>query len=597
MSQSKEGLNKMNQELILKNLGELRDLLLADVFEQNIFETKVRKMVKDGKIDVNESYKNHIGWVPLIFTAAANGRVGAIRILKELGADVNQTNKDGWSAITLAAQSGHTETVRVLVEELGVDVNQTNAEGSNIIMIAAENGHTETVRVLGAELGANVNHVNHRGWTAITLAALRYHTETIRVLVKELGVDVNQTNTEGSAAIMLVALRGDTETVRVLVEELGVDVNKATAGGYTAITLAASRGHAKTVRVLVEELGADVNQTNAEGALVIMVAALSCHTETVKTLLKMGATIDIPDNEFNNFWGVELSAIKLLIKAGCKFPKSALDNDYLNLSEFAIECDKEFQDLSASESQIRLDKDINIDAEVKKEELKIKNTEYDSILNIKIQKILLEVRKGTLSIDDFKEAKMGDDAQNMTFAEILEGVLMKEFLFNCEKDRDSVITKLTKPTMEGIYKLNQFYQEGVRGGKKEIRHTESLDENTPHNNKKSDLIHQLMDHAVHYHYIGSLKNTQTKDSSTQTDPTDYTITPTPPKGRATTGRNTNGRGGFTQSNSSTQDGIGGVVLPPILPPHLPDDSAPGSVISNQGASPVSAGKPPSITER
>jgi ankyrin repeat protein len=89
--------------------------------------------------------------------AAANGRVGALRTLVELGAEPNQrgtfggpTHGDGVTALHLAAQSGHREAVTTLLE-LGADPEiQDNLHGGTALGWARVGGHDELADVLSA---------------------------------------------------------------------------------------------------------------------------------------------------------------------------------------------------------------------------------------------------------------------------------------------------------------------------------------------------------------------------------------------------------------------------------------------------------------
>jgi ankyrin repeat protein len=89
-----------------------------------------------------------------VYVAAQQGQVECIRLLHELGADVNRCKTSGASPVFIAAQQGHVECIRVL-PELGVDVNKCRTGGASPVCIAAEKGHVECLRLL-SELGANV---------------------------------------------------------------------------------------------------------------------------------------------------------------------------------------------------------------------------------------------------------------------------------------------------------------------------------------------------------------------------------------------------------------------------------------------------------
>ena len=78
-------------------------------------------------------------------TAAQNGHVEAIRLLCELGADVNTPTNKGVTPVHAAAQQGHIDVVAV-------------------------NGHVEAIRAL-CKLGADFSTPNKDGITPVSMAA------------------------------------------------------------------------------------------------------------------------------------------------------------------------------------------------------------------------------------------------------------------------------------------------------------------------------------------------------------------------------------------------------------------------------------------
>jgi ankyrin repeat protein len=93
-----------------------------------------------------------------LYIAAAHGRVEAIRVLQELGADVNQPNKHGFTPLHIAAENGHVGAISVLIEKLGIKVNQASNSGRSPIFCAAREGHLEVVKAL-IEFGADAQEI------------------------------------------------------------------------------------------------------------------------------------------------------------------------------------------------------------------------------------------------------------------------------------------------------------------------------------------------------------------------------------------------------------------------------------------------------
>ena len=76
--------------------------------------------------------------------SATNGHAEAIRILKELGADVSAQSNFGNTPMHLAANGGHGGALRVL-EELGADVSAQQNDGFTPMHFAARSRHTEAI--------------------------------------------------------------------------------------------------------------------------------------------------------------------------------------------------------------------------------------------------------------------------------------------------------------------------------------------------------------------------------------------------------------------------------------------------------------------
>jgi ankyrin repeat protein len=91
----------------------------------------------------------------LLHVAANQGHVDAVRVLAELGADVEASYPDGARARPLhqAAYHGQVAVVKTLIE-LGADKEAADAEGSTPLHVAAHQGHVPVVKTL-IELGAD----------------------------------------------------------------------------------------------------------------------------------------------------------------------------------------------------------------------------------------------------------------------------------------------------------------------------------------------------------------------------------------------------------------------------------------------------------
>jgi len=101
--------------------------------------------------------------------AAWKGNTNMLRILLDLGADVNWKNP-GWNETPLywAALYGKRESAALLIER-GADLNARLADGTTALATAAHFGHQNVVALL-LEKGADTSFRNTRGLTAAELA-------------------------------------------------------------------------------------------------------------------------------------------------------------------------------------------------------------------------------------------------------------------------------------------------------------------------------------------------------------------------------------------------------------------------------------------
>jgi hypothetical protein len=128
------------------------------------------------------------GSEPSICSAAALGRVNVIRLLHELGCDLNAVDVDGCTPVYCAAcaacygQQLEADGIRALCE-LGADVNIPDNDGQTPVHAAAQRGHVATIRIL-RELGADVNALDMNGVTPAFAAAANGQEKVMEALAQ-----------------------------------------------------------------------------------------------------------------------------------------------------------------------------------------------------------------------------------------------------------------------------------------------------------------------------------------------------------------------------------------------------------------------------
>jgi ankyrin repeat protein len=135
-----------------------------------------------GYEDVNVNCANVYGDTP-IFVAAEHGHEGSVRLLYELGADLNLRDVHGFHPVYIAACRGHVGMVRLLVTELGCDPEVLTNNGDTAVLIAARGSHHSVVQALVGELGAQPDIANRDGITPFIAAAYAGDEVTCRTLL------------------------------------------------------------------------------------------------------------------------------------------------------------------------------------------------------------------------------------------------------------------------------------------------------------------------------------------------------------------------------------------------------------------------------
>ena len=197
---------------------------------------------KRKKVDPNS--RDYLGQTPLIHAAKA-GRMNAMTLLTDLGADINAQDQQGRTALMAAAAYGH-ETVLNYLLNHKADPNLTRQDGWTALMFAEQYGHSHCASIL-ENSGARLPETPIAPMPG---AMLLQSAETGRLAgiqtALEQGADINvrYVNT-GETPLMEAAQNGHREIVAFLLEKKAdptiVDLTgmnaakKAIAAGYPAI--------------------------------------------------------------------------------------------------------------------------------------------------------------------------------------------------------------------------------------------------------------------------------------------------------------------------------------------------------------------------
>lgn len=214
----------------------------------------------------------------LLCYATFFGQVSVLRFLGEIGGDPNFVftplppvyrmrpypeellSLKGKTPMHMAAMYGQTEALRVL-HELGGNLNAQAPLGKTPAHVATSCNQVEVLRVL-KELGADLNAQDVFGATPVRelLEKTRSYLTKNRILreevfraFKELGADLNAKDLEGETPLHHAARLGQTQAIRILLE-LGADPKATDLEGNTPLDHARIYGQKEALRVLQEQV-------------------------------------------------------------------------------------------------------------------------------------------------------------------------------------------------------------------------------------------------------------------------------------------------------------------------------------------------------
>ena len=178
-----------------------------------------------------------------LLRAAERSEVEILRLLVDLGADMNKTQYRGRTALLCASYRNNLEVVQVLVQARA-DIDKIDNTGMTALIWAAGAGHVEVVRLL-LQARADQNIASNTGLTAFLCACSRDHLEIVRLLLA--GEEFRDECECGAVALLVTAARGHAELMALLLEHFE---GLTATYGWPALACAAKQGHMGMVHLL-----------------------------------------------------------------------------------------------------------------------------------------------------------------------------------------------------------------------------------------------------------------------------------------------------------------------------------------------------------
>lgn len=277
--------------------GDIKTAADLELFEAIVADDarRVEAAVHQGA-HVNEA-RNSQGESPLM-AACGLGNLALVKLLKELGADLNLPVSTGLTYTNALARSlGKTSVLMYLVEN-GADI-RGSSRTEPLILEVARTANVVVARYLLIK-GADVNESNTSGWTALMSAVTsgqnaRGRIEMVRLLV-EWGALVDRRDADGQTALMQAT---DSHIVAYLLEK-NADVNAVDARGNTVLSrvLASSALKEQEIAGLAQILlgkGASPDMLNGDKRTPLMIVVWRGYRAVAGILLDKGAGVDARD--------------------------------------------------------------------------------------------------------------------------------------------------------------------------------------------------------------------------------------------------------------------------------------------------------------
>ena len=181
-----------------------------------------------------------------ILQAVARGDAKDLKNHLLLGADANQTNKQGWSLLHFAAVRGKTECAKVLIDN-GAKLNPQTSAKKTPLHYAADRGFIELTKLL-VENKAKLDLRDAEGWTPLHYAAEKDRVEVAAYLLSK-GAEVDILSILGGTPLHEAAASSSPEMINLLLKN-GANKNIKATNGKTPLDYAIELDNKPVVPIL-----------------------------------------------------------------------------------------------------------------------------------------------------------------------------------------------------------------------------------------------------------------------------------------------------------------------------------------------------------
>ena len=263
-----------------------------------------------------------------LMIAAGNGKVKALEVLLENGADTSCQNASGYTALMLAAEGGHEECVNILLQKGNCNIKIQNFYGVNALMLAVN--YPEITKRLVK--GSDISQVDLEGSSVLHLTCKKGSLEVLKILLQEPEISVNYKSFKGETPLHC-AIESQRLDFALLLIQNGASLLVKDFRGLTAFQYAAIYDETEEFLKTFECEDSEINET-------LILAAEYGRLVTLKTLVSKVNNDIIGHSLVSAAKGGHLDCLKLLIAAKNYEPLSdvLIDVEIAALSENRFEC-------------------------------------------------------------------------------------------------------------------------------------------------------------------------------------------------------------------------------------------------------------------
>lgn len=256
----------------------------------------------------------------------------AVLRLLRLGANINQTDKQGQTPIFEAAAKRLDGMVDLLVSH-NAQTQHRDTQGRSLTEWAIETGADAPFISMLGSYGAPFEPAQKTRRTPLHRAAEQGRTDLIEALVQQ-GLDPNARDSDGKTPLHLATAAGHVSAMQALIAQ-GANPTARDNDIVTPLHIAAEKGNLPVLDYLMtlHEVRISINQYAAyqTGFTPVMAAAAHNHTEVIERLVAHGADLNKTDNQNRHslFIAVEtgkVDAVRKLIALGADASRDVLSN-------------------------------------------------------------------------------------------------------------------------------------------------------------------------------------------------------------------------------------------------------------------------------